>query len=77
MKITSMFKDDVTKDWSLIRVSVALILLCNLCNSIYFLIMKQASYDIPSNWVALISTLYLMSKGASTAITTLGSKIEK
>lgn len=61
-----MFKDDVTKMWSLSRASAATVLLFNFAYAAYSVYKTGLMADIGNNWLLLALALYSMNKGAST-----------
>lgn len=68
-----MFKDDVTKQWSLSRISAFVTLIFNLSYSGYTVFITKNFPDLGNNWMLLVLFLYGLNKGATVARTiTLG-----
>lgn len=67
MRLTDMFKDDYTKQISLSRVSVAIVLGLLLTYAGYQLYMTATMPDLPEGWLAYLLGQYGVNKASSTA----------
>ena len=64
-----MFKDDATQQWSLARVSAALVLLANFAYAAWSTFKTGIMPDIGGNWTLLLLALYGINKAGSTITT--------
>ena len=67
MKLLDMFKDDVTKQWSLSRVSAFMVVVFNIAYCGYTVWVGDTFPDLGNNWLVLVLTLYGLNKGATVA----------
>lgn len=66
MKLTDMFRDDYTKQISLSRVSVAIVLSLLLVYAGYQLYLTATLPDLPDGWLAYLLGQYGVTKASST-----------
>lgn len=66
MKISDMFRDDYTKQLSLSRVSVAIVLCLLLSYAGYQLYVSGVFPDLPDGWLAYLLGQYGVNKASST-----------
>ena len=66
MKLTDMFRDDYTKQISLSRVSVAIVLSLLLVHAGYQLYLTATLPDLPDGWLTYLLGQYGATKASST-----------
>ena len=73
-----MFKDDATKQYSLTRVSSAIVLTFNFLYAAYSVYATGQMPDLGNNWLLLVLALYGLNKTASTvtSVTAGTNKVE-
>ena len=67
--ILDIFKDDTTKQWSLTRLSSAVVLVSNFVYAAYSVFKTGLMPDLGNNWLLLVLALYGLNKTASTVTT--------
>lgn len=72
--MTDMFKDDVTKQWSLARVSAAVVLAIQLGYSGFVVVTSKTLPDLQAGWLTFLLAIYGINKAASAGISIAGGK---